>query len=200
MWKYFKDLERTMSVRELNDLASEIAEAYADRESAGITKSDLAEENDMTVKLISELLDYAVVHSLVSGATVSRMERRALENQKKHSPDGERFSAKAHYSELRKKRVEQEVFSFSESRINELAVSFADETDKSKEDFAIRYGVEKKTVDIILKKAITESICSDEVFRKIEERSIRKNDTPETRDFFKKLHERREAKRKNFFA
>ena len=31
MWKYFKDLERTMSVRELNDLATEIAEAYADR-------------------------------------------------------------------------------------------------------------------------------------------------------------------------
>lgn len=200
MWKYFKDLERTMSVRELNDLATEIAEAYADREAAGITKSDLAEENDMTVKLISELLDYAVVHSLVSEATVNQMEKRALANQKKHSPDGERFSAKAHYSELRKKRVEQEVFSFSESRINELAVSFADETDKSKEDFAIRYGVEKKTVDIILKKAITESICSDEVFRKIEERSIRKNDTPETRDFFKKLHERREAKKKNFFA
>ena len=60
--------------------------------------------------------------------------------------------------------MEQEVFSFSESRINELAVSFADETEKSKEDFAIRYGVAKKTVDIILKKAITESICSDEIF------------------------------------
>ena len=92
------------------------------------------------------------------------------------------------------------MFSFSESRINELAVSFADETEKSKEDFAIRYGVAKKTVDIILKKAITESICSDEIFKKIEERSVRNNDTPETRAFFKQLHERREAKKKNFFA
>lgn len=72
MWKYFKDLERTMSVRELNDLATEIAEAYADREVAGITKTDLAKDNDMTVKLISELLDYAVVHSLVSEETVNR--------------------------------------------------------------------------------------------------------------------------------
>lgn len=200
MWKYFKDLERMLSVRELNDMATEIAEAYADKENAAITKSDLARENDMTVKLVSELLDYAVVHSLVSEATVNRMEKRSLANQKRHSPDGERFSAKAHYSELRKKRVEQEVFSFSESRINELAVSFADETNKSKEDFAIRYGVAKKTVDIILKKAITENICNDETFRKIEERSVRNNDTPETRAFFKQLHERREARKKNFFA
>ena len=200
MWKYFKDLERMLSVRELNDLATDIAEAYADKESAAITKSDLARENDMTVKLVSELLDYAVIHSLVSEAVVNQMEKRAVLNQRRHSPDGQSFSAKAHYSELRKKRVEQEVFSFSESRILELAVSFADETDKSKEDFAIRYGVAKKTVDIILKKAITESICSDEIFKKIEERSIRKNDTPETRAFFKQLHERREAKKKNFFA
>lgn len=67
MWKYFKDLERTMSVRGLNDLAIEMAELYAN--SAAITKADLAQENDMTVKLVSELLDYAVVHSLVSEAT-----------------------------------------------------------------------------------------------------------------------------------
>lgn len=79
-------------------------------------------------------------------------------------------------------------------------MNFADETDKSKEDFAIRYGVAKKTVDIILKKAITENICNDETFRRIEERSVRNNDTPETRAFFKQLHERREAKKKNFFA
>lgn len=47
MWKYFKDLERTMSVRGLNDLAIEMAELYAN--SAAITKADLAQENDMTV-------------------------------------------------------------------------------------------------------------------------------------------------------
>lgn len=200
MWKYFKDLERMLSVRELNDWATEIAEAYADKESAAITKSDLARENDMTIKLVSELLDYAVIHSLVSEAVVNQMEKRAVLNQKKHSPDGQSFSAKAHYSELRKKRVEQEVFSFSERRIKELAVSFADETEKSKEEFAIRYGVAKKTVDIILKKAITENICDDETFRRIEERSVQHNDSPETRAFFRQLHERREAKKKNFFA
>ena len=104
MWKYFKDLERTMSVRGLNDLAIEMAELYAN--SAAITKADLAQENDMTVKLVSELLDYAVVHSLVSEATVGLMERRSLSNQKRHSPEGESFSAKHHYAELRRKRVE----------------------------------------------------------------------------------------------
>ena len=85
MQKYFKDLERIMSVRELNDLATELAEEYSDREAGGITKNDLARENDMTVKLISELLDYAVVHSLVSEATVNLMENRALTNQRRYS-------------------------------------------------------------------------------------------------------------------
>lgn len=192
MWKYFKDLERTMSVRGLNDLAIEMAELYAN--SAAITKADLAQENDMTVKLVSELLDYAVVHSLVSEATVGLMERRSLSNQKRHSPEGESFSAKHHYAELRRKRVEHQVFSFSEEKIRELALAFAEETDKSKEDIA------KKSVDILLKKAITQSICDDETFKKIEERSIRHNDSPETRAFFSQLHERREAKKKNFFA
>ena len=128
MWKYFKDLERTMSVRGLNDLAIEMAELYAN--SAAITKADLAQENDMTVKLVSELLDYAVVHSLVSEATVGLMERRSLSNQKRHSPEGESFSAKHHYAELRRKRVEHQVFSFSEEKIRELALAFAEETDK----------------------------------------------------------------------
>ena len=36
MQKYFKDLERIMSVRELNDLATELAEEYSDREAGGI--------------------------------------------------------------------------------------------------------------------------------------------------------------------
>lgn len=175
-----------------------MAELYAN--SAAITKADLAQENDMTVKLVSELLDYAVVHSLVSEATVGLMERRSLSNQKRHSPEGESFSAKHHYAELRRKRVEHQVFSFSEEKIRELALAFAEETDKSKEDIAIRYDIAKKSVDILLKKAITQSICDDETFKKIEERSIRHNDSPETRAFFRQLHERREAKKKNFFA
>lgn len=200
MQKYFKDLERTMSVQELKDLATELAEEYADREAAGITKTDLANDNDMKVELVSELLDYAVVHSLVSEATVNRMERRALANQKRHSPEGKIFSAKYHYAELRRKRVEHQVFSFSEEKIRELSLAFAEETDKSKEEFAIHYGIAKKTVDNLLKKAITESICDDETFRKIEERSIKHNDSPETKAFFRQLHERREARKKNFFA
>lgn len=202
MWKYFKDLERTMSVRALNDLAIEMAERYVhfDREIGRITKAYLAKENDMTVGLVSQLQDYAVVNGLVSEATVDQMEKCALANQKMHAPGGNKFSATEHYAELRRKRVEQEVFSFSERKINQLAQTFAEAPDMSKEDLAINYGIAKKTVDILLKKAITENICDDATFEKIEKRSIMHNDTPETRAFFRQLHERREAKKKNFFA
>lgn len=200
MQKYFKDLERTLSVRALNDLAAELAQEYANPENYGITQSVLAKENDMTVKLLTELLDYAVIHGLVSEDVVKKMESRAVFNQSKYSPDRKAITAKAHYAELRRKRVEQEVFSFSEEKILELAKAFASETDKSKADFAIRYGIAKKTVDVLLKKAITANICDDETFEKIEERSLQNNDTPETRAFFEQLRERREAKKKNFFA
>ena len=76
MWKYFKDLERTMSVRGLNDLAIEMAELYAN--SAAITKADLAQENDMTVKLVSELLDGKRSNSWSDGKKITFKSKKAL--------------------------------------------------------------------------------------------------------------------------
>lgn len=200
MQKYFKDLERSMSVRDLNELASEIAEQYADRENNDISKKELAEMYEMTPNLIGQLLDYAVINRLANEATVRRMEDRAVHNQKRHSPDGKAKTAKEHYRQLRKKRIEMEVFSISEEEIVEIAKRFANERDKTKGDFALEYQLDKMAIDVILKKAITENICDDETFEKIEKRSLEHNNSSETVEFFKQLHARREAKKKDFFA
>ena len=87
MWKYFKDLERSMTLRDLNELSAEIADQYADRENYDITKKELAEMFEMTPNLVGKLLDYAVINRLVPEATVKRMEDRSVHNQKQHSPD-----------------------------------------------------------------------------------------------------------------
>ena len=201
MWKYFKDLERSMTLRDLNELSAEIADQYADRENYDITKKELAEMFEMTPNLVGKLLDYAVINRLVPEATVKRMEDRSVHNQKQHSPDHRKATtAKEHYSSLRRKRVEKEVFGVSEETIKEIATRFANECDKTKEDFALEYQLDKSAIDVILKKAITENICDDETFEKIEERSLKHNNTPVAEEFFKQLHERREAKKKNFFA
>lgn len=200
MWKYFKDLQRTLSTRELSDLAYGIATDYANPENGHLSKKTLAEDNEMTEKLLGEVLDYAVIESIVSEAVVDQMEKRAKFNQKRHSPDGKTATVEKHYAELRKKRVERQVFGFSDDKIRRLAERFANEPGKSKEEFAIMYGISKKTIDILLKKAITESICDDETFLKIEERSIKKNKSPEVLLFFEQLRQRREAKKENFFA
>lgn len=200
MWKYFKDLERSMTLRDLNELSAEIADQYADRENHDITKKELAEMFEMTPNLVGKLLDYAVINRLVPEATVKRMEDRSVHNQKQHSPDRKATTAKEHYSSLRRKRIEMEVFGVSEETIKEIATRFANECDKTKEDFALEYQLDKSAIDVILKKAITENICDDETFKKIEERSLKHNNTPVAEEFFKQLHERREAKKKNFFA
>ncbi len=200
MQKYFKDLERTMSVRDLNELASEIAEQYADRENNDISKKELAEMYEMTPNLIGQLLDYAVVNRLVNEATVRRMEDRAVNNQKRHSPDGKAKTAKEHYRQLRKKRIEMEVFSISEEEIVEIAKRFANERDKTKGDFALEYQLDKMAIDVIFKKAITENICDDETFEKIKKRSLEHNSDPVAVEFFNQLHARRETKKKDYFA
>ena len=143
MWKYFKDLERSMTLRDLNELSAEIADQYADRENYDITKKELAEMFEMTPNLVGKLLDYAVINRLVPEATVKRMEDRAVHNQKQHSPDRKANTAKEHYSSLRRKRIEMEVFGVSEETIKEIATRFANECDKTKEDFALEYQLDK---------------------------------------------------------
>lgn len=200
MWKYFKDLERSMSLRDLNELAAEIAEQYADKENYDITKKELAEMFEMTPNLVGKLLDYAVINRLVNEATVKRMEDRSVHNQKSHSPDKKAKTAKEHYSSLRRKRIEMEVFGVSEEKIAEIATRFANERDKTKGDFALEYQLDKVAIDVILKKAITENICDDATFEKIEKRSLENNNNPKALVFFQQLHERRKAKKKDYFA
>lgn len=201
MWKYFKEMERILSVQELNDLATEVAEAYADpRGTYETTKKMLAEEFEMTPNIVDKLLDYAVVHSLVSSAVVYRMEKRAEKNQRRYSPDKKAHSVHTHYSELRRKRIEYQICMLTKVEIKEVAVRFAENSQITKEDLAISYGLDKSSIDVILKKAITENICDDETFKKIERRSLAVNGDPQVKEFFNQLRKRREATKKNFFA
>lgn len=201
MPRTFRQLKLELSERALGEFAIEIADAYANTFNS---KAEVAKEFEISQETVTKLIDYAVIHYLISEDIVDRMEKKSIQNQKRFSPDRNADSTIAHYKMLRSKRVELAIFDLSNEKIKEISERFANETDKSKGDIALLYGLSKRIIDIVLKKAITESICDDETFEKIKQRSL-KNCKPEnyqrTESFFDNLQERRDKKEKeNFFA
>ena len=203
MARTFRQLKLELSERALGELAIEIADAYVNDFNS---KAEVAKEFEINQKAVTDLMDYAIIHYLVSDDMVDRMERKSIQNQSRYSPDGSADGTIAHYKMLRAKRVELAIFDLSDEKIKEISERFATETDKTKGDIALLYGLSKRIIDIVLKKAITEGICDDETFKKIKARSLencKQEDYSKTLSFFDNLQERRKKKKKgkgNFFA
>lgn len=203
MARTFRQLKLELSERALGELAIEIAEAYVNDFNS---KAEVAKEFEINQKAVTDLMNYAVIHYLVSDDMVDRMERKSIQNQRRFSPDGSADGTIANYKMLRAKRVELAIFDLSDEKIKEIAERFATETDKTKGDIALLYGLSKRIIDIVLKKAITESICDDETFEKIKARSLencKQEDYIRTLSFFDNLQERRNFNKKgkgNYFA
>lgn len=201
MPRTFKKLKLEMSERDFGEFAIEIAQAYVSSDFK--SKAEIANEYELNQRAVTDFMDYAIIHYLVNDDMVDQMERKSIKNQSKHSPDRSAESTIAHYRMLRKKRAELAICELSDDRIRQIAERFANETDKTKGDIAIMYGLSKAIIDIILKKAITEGICDDDTFIKIEQRSLKncaKDNYEKTKKFFQQLQERRNANKQNFFA
>ena len=201
MPRSFNSLKLEYTERTIKEFAIEIAEEYA---CTSKTKGEIARENDLCQKAVTELMDYAIVHYLVSDETVDKMMNKSFQNQRRHSPDGSAESTILHYQALRKKRMELIIFKLSDKKIKEIADYFANNPKETKEKIAERYGLSKKVIDIVLKKAITERLCDDETFEKIRDRSLTNCEPAnqqKTEIFFNNLEARRNFNKKgNFFA
>jgi ribosomal protein S25 len=121
------------------------------------------------------------------------MENKALLNQSSHA-EGAGMTTKEKYAILRKKRNEYIIFLYSDEQIKQLATDFANSPEVSKTEFANKYDISINVLDTLLKKSITENIIDDETFAKIEKRSMSKDSSMRTKEFFRLLHERRNMK------
>ena len=187
----FKDLSKSMTTTEIDNFCKKIAESYAYSESK-FAKSYYTECENISESCFYKILERAVILNLVSEKTVNKMERKAEMNQSVHA-QGAGITSKEKYEILRKKRNEYIIFLYSDEEIIQLAKDFANNPEISKVQFAERYDVSIKVIDTLLKKAITENLIDDETFEKIEERSLRKNQSLRAKEFFKLLHQRRES-------
>lgn len=187
----FRALSNNMTAAELDKFCRRIAESYANSE-ARFARSYYTEHERISESCFYEVLERAVVLNLVSEKTVDKMERKAELNQSIHAR-GAGITSKEKYNELRKKRNEFIIFLYSDKEIAKLATDFANHPEISKAEFAEKYDVSIKVIDTLLKKSITENIINDEIFAKIEERSLAKDSSLRAKEFFRLLRERRNA-------
>ena len=185
----FRDLSK-MSISELDSFCKRIAESYA-KSDANFARTYYTEHENISVSCFYKVLERAVINNLVSEDIVDKMEKKSELNQSSHAK-GAGITTREKYAMLRKKRNEYIIFLYTDEEIKKLAIDFANNSSISKHEFAKKYDVSVKVFDVLLKKAITENIIDDEIFSKIEERSLAKDSSLRTKQFFKLLRERRE--------
>ena len=119
MARTFRQLKLELSERALGEFAIEIADAYVNDFNS---KAEVAKEFEINQKAVTDLMDYAIIHYLVSDDMVDRMEGKSIQNQSRYSPDGSAESTFLHYQDLRKKRMELIIFKLSDNKIKAVKV------------------------------------------------------------------------------
>lgn len=188
----FVKLRKSMALQEFECFCKRIAIQYAESENR-FSRSYFIKEENISENCFYKILDEAVIRNLVSEEIVNKMEAKAIANQKNHAKNAGETSLK-HYAELRKKRDEYIIFLYSDDEIKELAEEFAKRVKISKKDFAKKYDISIKVLDVLLKKAFTENIIDDETCKAIEKRSLSKDSSKRAKDFFEQLWKRRKCK------
>lgn len=192
----FTKLKNSMTLNEFERFCGKIATKYAksDGEYSG---SYFMKTENISRDCFYKILDEAIIRNLVSNDLVDKMEMKAVSNQRNHAENAGETSKK-HYAMLRKKRNEYIICLYSDIEIKALAEDFAESTSETKEDFAKRYDISICVLDVLLKKAFTQNIADDNTCKKIEKRSLAKDSSKRTQQFFEQLWQRRKNKESAF--
>lgn len=103
MARNFNDLQKSKTAHELNSFCKEVAEDYV---WTSKTIEGLMKKHDLTKRGVNRVLAYAVVHYLVDDKTVSKMAKKASDNQSGHSRG---ISSYRKYEKLRRERKEESI-------------------------------------------------------------------------------------------
>lgn len=182
-------LKKSMSHEDFKDFCKRIANEYAKSEDS-FSCSYFVKEENITKSCFYKVIEEAVVMNLVSEDTVNKIEAKSISNQQNHKNLGETTIRK--YARLRKKRNEYIFSLYSDEEIRTIAKEFAErEENVSKKDFAKKYDLSIPVFDALLKKAFIQNIADDETCKTIERRSIQKDSSKRTLQFFEYLWNKR---------
>lgn len=192
MARTFKQLQKEKDFEEFNRFAKEVTELYAKSDFV-YSQTSVARDNNLTVKGLRELMDYAIVMSLVSLGDAQKVVNKTIANQQRKEPDAGATSY-SHHKELISKRIKYIVGSYQQDEIRKIATDVAEDFSKPILYFAKKYEIESDTiVKMLLERAIVESIISDEIMEKIFERSLKGKKDQKIELYFDSLRQKRKS-------
>ena len=139
------------------------------------------------------ILKKAVVENIVPDNIVEKMAKKAVYNSSLRAGTAGRQRSERYYSSLRQKR---RVYMLPKKKAIDLTESYA-ESKLTKIEFCKRNYITPKLFDRTLLKAIIENWVSDDIFEKLQKKSIQKNSKRDVTEFWEKLRYFRNENRKN---
>lgn len=182
----FTQLKKEMSIDDFNSFCLKVMK-YTARNGSMFSQKTISRHFRITTSCFRRIREYCTIGGLISQRVALEIAKNSVKNQKTHSAKFGGVAMEYHYKLMREK--DNYIIScFSSEEIKLLAEEFANNKSISKAELAKKYSITIYVIDRLLQKSIVENIIDDDIFRKIEERSMIKIESPETtRKFFEKL-------------
>ena len=144
---------------EYNQLAKKATEMYS-RSDPEYSQEQVAENVNVTVSCLRDLMDYAIVESIVSRNIAEGVVRKSVYNQKRKHPDAGATSIK-HHQDLIKKREENRAEKFDSFDIDMIIYDILSDA-KDVDEVIAFYKIEsRREYSLIIERAIIENFTSD---------------------------------------
>lgn len=183
-------LKKHMSQEEFKTFCKKVANQYA-KSDDHFSSSYFVKTENITKSCFYRVIEEAVVRNWISEEIVNKVEAKSISNQKYHAQNAGETTLRK-YAELRRKRNEYIFSLYSDEKIRNIAKEFAERKENiSKRDFAKKYDLNIVVLDALLKKAFVENIADDEICKTIERRSLQRDSSKRTVEFFQYLWSKR---------
>lgn len=182
----FTQLKKELSIDDFNSFCLKVMN-YTVRYSSMFSQKTISRHFRITKSCFRRIREYSTIAGLISEEMALEIANSCVKNQKTYSAKFGGAAMEYHHKLMRKKE-EYIISCFSSEEIKLLAEEFANNRNISKAALAKKHSMTIYVIGRLLQKSIVENIIDDDIFRKIEERSIINSQSPEkTREFFKKL-------------
>lgn len=183
-------LKKHMSQEEFKTFCKKVANQYA-KSDDHFSSSYFVKTENITKSCFYRVIEEAVVRNWISEEIVNKVEAKSISNQKYHAQNAGETTLRK-YAELRRKRNEYIFSLYSDEEIRNIAKEFAERKENiSKRDFAKKHDLNIVVLDALLKKAFVENIADDEICKTIERRSLQRDSSKRTVEFFQYLWSKR---------
>ena len=186
----FTKLKNSMNIEVFRNFCKDLTEEYA-YSTGEFARSYFSSYYNISESCFYKILEYSIITNLVDYDVVFRIEKKALENSKaKCSDSGAKTRAK--FAKMRDQRIKYKSGEFQNKEIKIIAKDFANNPQLTKKDFAKCLKIEVQILEQVLYKACVEKIVNDDIFQKIQKRSVENaSEKEKVIAFFSKLREKR---------